>query len=241
MHMAGYRHLGMDATYELLETAPDGFPAIVAALRNGTLNGVNVTMPHKRNAFAAMDTVDDRVRRLGAVNTITVTAGVLTGFNTDVDGVLHALSRLDLPLDTPIHVLGSGGAAAAAIVATHEGRLVSLSARSEQRAGELRRHLRAGAAVVPWNAEPQGAIVVNATPLGMHGEVLPAGILASAVGLVDMAYGDEPTPAVVEAERRGIPYADGLVMLAGQAAEAFHLFTGHRVAPDVMESAARKA
>ena len=54
-----------------------------------------------------------------------------------------------------------------------------------------------------------------------------------------MPYGDEVTPAVTTARGLDIPYADGLVMLAGQAVEAFRLFTGVEVAAEIMESAAR--
>ena len=239
MHVAGYRHLGIDATYELLETPPDGFPSIETELRNGTLNGVNVTMPHKGNAFAAVDRVDESVDRLGAVNTITVTYGLLTGFNTDIDGVLHAMERLQRPPNTPVHVLGSGGAAAAAIVAAEKTRPVFASARNEQRVTDLLRRIDTEATVVPWGMWAEDTIVINATPLGMHGEPLPGEILEGAAGLVDMAYGEEVTPAVVTAQRLGIPHADGIVMLAGQAAEAFRIFTGVAVPVEIMESAAR--
>jgi shikimate dehydrogenase len=239
MHMAGYAHVGIDATYELLETPPDGFASIEAALRNGTLNGVNVTMPHKGNAFAAVDTVDESVGRLGAVNTIMVTHGRLTGFNTDTNGVLHAIAHLRLPPDTPVHILGSGGAAATAITAAAATRQVSVSARNEQHVTDLLRRIDTDATVYPWGTWPESTIVVNATPLGMHGEHLPEGLLKVAAGLVDMPYGDGATPAVMAAQSRDIPYADGLVMLVGQAVEAFHLFTGHSVPADAMDAAAR--
>jgi len=153
--------------------------------------------------------------------------------------VLHAMARLQLPPDTPVHVLGSGGAAAAAIVAADRTRPISVSARNEQRLMDLLKRIDTDATVVPWAMWPESTIVVNATPLGMNGEPLPEGILEGAAGIVDMPYGEEITPAVLTAQSLGIPYADGLVMLAGQAVEAFHLFTGHRVPADVMESAAR--
>jgi len=229
----------MDATYELLETPPDGFPAIEAELRNGTLNGVNVTMPHKRNAFAAVDSADETVGRLGAVNTIMVAYGLLTGFNTDIDGARHAMERLEMPSETPVLVLGSGGAAAAAIVAMENTTRVSVTARNAQRVTGLVKRLDADAMVVPWGMWPDGTVVINATPLGMNGEALPEGLLEGAAGLLDMPYGDEVTPAVRTAQSLGIPHADGLVMLAGQAAEAFRLFTGQRVPADIMERAAR--
>jgi len=240
MHTAGYEYLGIDATYELIETPPDGFPLIEAELRNGTLNGVNVTMPHKGNAFAAVDNVDESAVRLGAVNTIMVTYGSLTGFNTDIDGVLHAIAHLKLPPDTPVHVLGSGGAAAAAIVASEKSRQVSVSARNERRVTDLLRRLETDATVLPWGMRPESAIVVNATPLGMHGELLPEGVLKGAAGFVDMPYGEEVTPAVIAAQTLGIPHADGLVMLAGQAVEAFRIFTGTAIPVEIMDSAARE-
>jgi shikimate dehydrogenase len=73
----------------------------------------------------------------------------------------------------------------------------------------------------------------------MHGEHLSPGIVESSVGLIDMAYGEASTPSIRLAESLEIPHADGLVMLAGQATEAFRIFTGEHVPVDVMESAAR--
>src|SRR5258708_39983910 len=45
--------------------------------------GVNVTVPHKEAALAAVDVVDPRARRIGAVNTVTMEPdGTLKGSNT---------------------------------------------------------------------------------------------------------------------------------------------------------------
>lgn len=239
MHTAGFRYLGIDGVYESFETPLDGFGSIVSMLKSGSLDGVNVTMPHKQNAYAASDVIGETVERLGAVNTLVAADGVLSGFNTDIDGVFHALSRLELPSDTPVHVLGSGGAAAAAVVAVEGDRAVSVSGRGEQRVATLLRRLGSDAEISPWGTEPGGAIVINATPLGMEGEDLPPGIVETATGLVDMAYGEAATPAIAMAQTLGIPNADGLVMLAGQAVGAFRIFTGEDVPVDIMEAAAR--
>jgi shikimate dehydrogenase len=240
MHRAGFEHVGVDAVYELIETLPGGFGEVVAMLKDGSLDGVNITMPHKHNAFVAADIVDNAIDRLGAVNTLVVRNGAVLGFNTDIDGVTHAISRLELPPDTPVHVLGSGGAAAAAILATQGTREVSISGRNEQRTQDLKHQMGSDAAVIGWGAWPENVIVINATPLGMQGESLPDGLIEACAGLVDMPYGASVTQAVQEAEIRGIPYADGLVMLAGQAAEAFRIFTGVEVSAQVMESAVRE-
>jgi len=95
--------------------------------------------------------------------------------------------------------------------------------------------------VLPWGTGWAGAVVVNATPLGMEGESLPGGILDGAVGLIDMAYGAEPTPAVEHARRRGIPVADGLDVLVAQAAISFTWWTGVPAPIEVMRAAARNS
>jgi len=239
MHSAEYRYLGIDATYELLPTPRDRFDDVVSRLRDGALDGVNVTMPHKLHAFEAADTVDDSALRLSALNTLVVRDGSIEGFNTDVGGVRIARSRLGAEPCTPVHVLGSGGASAAALVAMEGTGPVSISSRDHRKAEDLRRRLRIDATVEPWGATVLGAIVVNATPIGMAGEVLPQGLVEESVGLIDMAYGRSETPAVGLARRLGIAHADGLVMLAGQACEAFTIFTGRDVPLDIFESAAR--
>ena len=76
---------------------------------------------------------------------------------------------------------------------------------------------------MPFGSPVPGAIVVNATPLGMNGESLPSGLLDQASGLIDLAYGPVDPPATVEARRRGLPLVDGVEFLALQAARVVHL------------------
>ena len=239
IHNAAFAHLSIDAEYVPIHTPLGAFDEVVAALRSGALAGVNVTMPHKQHAFEAVDLRTDRVERLGAVNTIVVDGGFLVGYNTDVAGVIHAVATLGLPPATPVLVLGTGGAARAAVVAL-EGHPLSISGRDDRKTIGVLTRAAVTADVVPWGTGVAGAIVVNATPIGMEGDELPDGIVETAGGLVDMVYGGGPTPAVVAARDAGIPFADGLDMLVGQAAEAFERFTGRPAPIGVMQAAARR-
>ncbi len=83
------------------------------------------------------------------------------------------------------------------------------------------------------------AVVVNATPLGMHGEELPAGLVEQAGGLYDLAYGDRPPPAVETAHRLGLPAVDGLDHLVAQAAGSFEIWIGMDAPIDAMAGAVR--
>jgi shikimate dehydrogenase len=101
--------------------------------------------------------------------------------------------------------------------------------------------VRFGLDTVAWGNAEAGATVINATPLGMAGETLPPGVVDGAGCLLDLAYGAEPTPAVAEALRRGLPVVDGIDLLVAQAAAAFSIWTGIAAPVLAMMQAARRA
>lgn len=237
MHRAALAHIGRSGDYQARDVDKAGLLASLREIRTGSLAGANVTMPHKALAFESCDRPVDRALRVRAVNTLVLRNGELVGENTDIDGVQSAWSAAGLSLDQPVVVLGAGGAAAAALVAT-EGRPQYVVARNLERAQSVIDHIGAEASVVEWGTPVPLGVVINATSLGMKGESLPAGVLDSAVGLLDMAYGDAVTPAVTDAAMRGLPVADGLDMLVGQAVVSFSLWTGAEVEAAVFRRAA---
>jgi len=239
IHNAGFAALGIEATFEFVPTPPSRFGDAEQRLRSGSLSGASVTMPHKANAYAAVDVMDPMSDRARAVNTIVGRRGVLTGYNTDIDGVRYAIEKLGLTRDTPILLLGYGAAAAAALVSFSSTTRISISGRNKSPAITLTERIGVEAEFVEWGDPRPGVILVNATPLGMHSEELPADVLRASVGLVDMTYGARETPAVTDSRTLGIPCSDGLDMLVGQAVAAFELFTGEAAPVDVLEAAAR--
>jgi shikimate dehydrogenase len=240
IHNAAFAAVGADAEFGFLRVPVDRFDEVVDELRSGRFDGVSVTMPHKQNAFAGVDDATNDAKRTGAVNTIVHKHDHLIGYNTDIAGVTHALASVESDHSAPVLVLGTGGAAAAAMVAV-ENRQVFISGRDDQKSRDLTDQVGVDARVVPWGAAIQMATVINATPLGMAGEQLPDGVVERAGALIDMTYGSGRTPAVAQALSLGLPTADGLTMLVGQAVEAFELFTGLSAPVMTMEQAARGA
>lgn len=231
IHTAALQARGVVGEYVAREVDAAGLAAACAEIQAGELDGANVTMPHKRAAHAACATLHRDARAAGSVNTLALRDGVLTGWCTDVEAVRRALAGMP---PGPVLVLGGGGAAAAAAVAA-SGREVALSTRREG-GGDA---VPGSPSAVSWGSPVPGAVVINATPLGMAGEVLPAGVLEGAAGLVDLAYRGEGTPAVAWAARKGIPWVDGIQILVDQAAESFEIWTGFPAPREVMTAAAR--
>lgn len=236
IHQAAFDALGIDASYTARKVDAAGLSQAVDEIRYGTLTGANVTMPHKELAFEKADHVSDTALRTGAVNTLLRRDGSVHGANTDVAGIVRVWDEAGLPLDRPVLVLGAGGAAAAAAVALAD-RELYLSARREGAASDLARRVRVDAASVPWGAGVPGAVVVNATPLGMHGEVIPSGALAAASGFFEMGYASGETPAMGAADAADLPMASGTEMLLAQAAASFRLWARREAPMAVMRTA----
>lgn len=239
MHEAGLAALGLPGRYVAIDVDEDGMRHHARLVRDGTLTGANITMPHKRIAAELSDELTETAARAGAVNTWYLRAGLLFGHSSDVYGVRRVIAKRHLPT-AHVLILGSGGAAAAALVAC-DGMSVSLSARSSEKAERLITTTRADARIVDWGTPVPEALILNATPIGMYGEPLPSGLIETAAGLFDMTYGASTSPGLVLARTNGLPTGDGIDLLAAQAEESFFIWTGEWPPEGLFELVARNA
>lgn len=234
----------IDGAYVPLPVAPEDFAQALRMLPRLGFAGVNVTLPHKQAALAAVDRADALARRVGAVNTVVVEQdGALVGSNTDIFGFMENL-RAGAPdwkaSAGAAVVLGAGGAARAMAVAlidagVPELRLVN---RTAVRAEALARSLDGTARPVPWEqraaALADAALLVNATSLGMTGQPpleLDLDALPPGAAVVDIVYTPLETPLLSAARTHGNTAVDGLGMLLHQARPAFAAWFG--VEPEV--------
>jgi shikimate dehydrogenase len=221
IHAAALAAAGIEGTYAVRRVGVQGMKGAVAELRAGGLDGANVTMPHKRIAHQLADEVGPDAARAGSVNTLLRRGSKVVGESTDVEGIRRAWGSLP---DGPVLLLGAGGAAAAALLAL-EGRPLTVSARRPEAAQGLLERTGVEGTVLGWAEALPGAVVVNATPIGMSGEVLPSGLLEAATGLFEMPYGMAQTGAVSTALDLGLPVVEGVEMLLQQAALSFEMWT----------------
>ncbi len=237
MQNAAFRALGLDWTYALLDVEPAGLVSAVASLRAQDVAGANVTIPYKQDVMQLLDTIDPEAVRVGAVNTIVNSDGALNGSNTDVAGLRHALQALGIePVGISAVILGTGGsarAAAAALAGAH----LTFGSRHPRDAGMP-------GLVLGWDdprlaaASRSAAVLVNATPLGRHGEMpLRPAALPSAGAVIDLVYVRGGTPLVRKARSLGLPAADGWDVLLAQGARSFEMWTGKPAPVEAMRQA----
>jgi shikimate dehydrogenase len=239
IHTAALDHLGIEGSYVAIRAGSSELSDAVQDLRDGELDGLNITMPLKADAAAMADKLTAEAARSGSVNTLRAREGMVEGMSSDVIASRTALDDPRFTAGTAVLVLGAGGAAAAVLVGATN-RDLYVAARDESRARALVERLEVDAGVIPLGAGVAGALVVNATPLGMRGDSLPEEVTGTATGLIDLAYGDIETLAVAKAKRTGLPVMDGVEFLVLQAAASFEWWLGRPAPLEVMAAAARK-
>ena len=196
--------------------------------------GLNVTLPFKQDAFAFADTLTDRARRAGAVNTLTACEdGSIAGDTTDGIGLVRDMvANLGWQLQgRRIALLGAGGAVRGVLepLLRERPKSVVIANRTAAKAAELGR-LFADLGTVQGGGyellqDLEVDLLINATSAGLQGEMppLPDSLLTVRSCCYDMLYGPEPTLFMRwAAQNAAWAVADGLGMLVEQAAESFY-------------------
>lgn len=245
LHAAAFRSLGLGWVYLTWPVQPEELARAVDGLRVLGARGANVTMPHKEAIIGCLDGVTADAAAIGAVNTVHVLGGKLIGHNTDVTGFAVALTEGTgfIPAGERCLVLGAGGSARAVVRALHMAGAagVTVAARSLDKALEVA--AIADGDATPWEkrftALEDCSLVVNCTPLGMHGEdPLNAAHLSSQHVIFDLIYSPPQTPLVERAKRAGAAASGGLGMLVHQAADSLRIWTGSEAPIGIMSAAA---
>ncbi|HEY3212570.1 MAG TPA: shikimate dehydrogenase, partial [Actinomycetota bacterium] len=197
IHNAAFVALGLDWVYVPLPVAPAELPAALRGLVALGFAGANVTMPHKTRSAELIEDLSEDARLLRAANTIVVGADGLAGHNSDAVGFERFL-RGDVGFDASGRsalLFGAGGGARACALAAARCGLASLfvAVREASRADDLRAALEGSATevrVVGFDDASgiEADLIVNATPLGVHGEELPLPSLPPGVVGVDLLY-----------------------------------------------------
>jgi len=234
MMSAAFAELGLDGwRYLRLPVPPERFDATVRALPGSGYRGANVTIPHKLAAHALADELSPAAAEIGAVNTLSFDeSGTIRGDNTDAAGLLDAIG--EPPPDTAL-VLGAGGAGRAAAWALREaGAEVAVWNRTPARAAALADQLGVRHVTRPTAVD----LLVNATSVGLEqSDRLDELPLVDAALVVDLVYGEGPTPLVRWATDRGVRTVDGLEVLVRQGTLSLELWTGRRAPVEAMRNA----
>ncbi|MDY4588229.1 MAG: shikimate dehydrogenase [Oscillospiraceae bacterium] len=245
IHAALFALDGETVDYQMYDIPPEELNAKFDFL--ATLDGFNITIPHKVSIIDFCDRLDEGAKRYRSVNCIKVGAEKI-GYNTDVIGFTKSIAALGASLDSRVLLIGCGGVGRMmAIETTLQGgdltiaALKSDAALAEEVVKEIKA-LKSDAKVqIAWISGaaldksdlPAGAeydLLVNACPVGMYPKVdrmpcTPA-VLDGVKFVFDAVYNPKVTLLAKTAREKGAKAMTGMAMLVLQAVAAHEIWDG---------------
>lgn len=211
----------MDYQYDLMEMNREQLDQF---LKEKKFDAVNVTIPYKQTVMPYLDVIDEKAKRIGAVNTIVNEAGQLKGYNTDYYGFLKMLHLNGIEIaGRKVLVLGDGGAAKAVVCALQDEKVKEII--------KVKSRISSSTITYPecYANHTDAQVIINTSPVGMYPQVnacpIDLSYFEQLESVVDIIYNPIRTRLIVEAKTRGLKTACGMMMLVGQAIEAIEHFT----------------
>ena len=236
---------GISGQYEKNAVEPEHFSDFINSLEHNGYVGANVTVPHKEMAFSLAHEIDAAAMAVKAANTLWIKDGKLHASNTDTYGFIKHLNQ-SAPdwnkQDSPVTLLGAGGAAKAIIFGLLENGIqeVRILNRTKQRAEELVKIFGSKVKVYdfdkPEKALSECALLINTTTLGMIGSHklrIDLSPMQTNSIVADIVYTPLETELLKQAKSKGFKVVDGLGMLLHQAVPGFKIWFG--IAPEVTQ------
>lgn len=256
---AGFESLGIEGSYDVLETQPEDLISRIKFLKTNGYNGFNVTIPLKVPMSLFLDDIDDYANIAGCVNTVKINEDrSFIGYNTDIYGFKKAIPN-DINLaGKTASILGTGGASRAAVVGLAEKGIANIDfyTRNIINSRQTLEYMRAKFPQINFNVYQiqnirsleESAIIVNATPIGMRGymagempiETKDFNGLKPETVFYDIVYNPIKTVFLKEASSRGFRTIEGLDMLIYQAQRAIEIWTGKIPDASIMKIEALK-
>jgi len=242
LHNYWFKENNIDAIYEKKQVKENDIEGIISEMRNGKIDGINVTVPFKKSVIPFLDELDNLAKKTQSVNTIYKDKNKIIGTNTDILGFELSLSSakfLSLKIKNEVKgkkilILGAGGVTPSIIFALEkmEASTIMLSNRTKEKAENLKK-LFPQLELIKWGDVKNFDIIINATSLGLkESDKIPINYdqIGSGKLFYDVIYNPRKTNFLLEAEKRGHQIKNGKMMFVYQAQEAFRRWT---IAPNV--------
>ena len=231
LHNYWFKQNNIDAVYEKKQINESDIKGIIAQMRSGEIEGINVTVPFKKSVIPFLDDLEDLAKKTQSVNTIYKKNNKIIGANTDIKGFSFALEHIKYKVKgKKIFILGAGGVTPSIILALKEmnASTIMLSNRTKEKAESLKKvfpYLN----LVKWGDIKDFDIIINATSLGLKENdkiQLNYDKTGSGKFFYDVIYRPQKTKFLAEAGKRGNQIENGKMMFIYQAQLAFEIWTG---------------
>ena len=238
LHNFWIKKNNLDAIYGKLEVFKSDLTELCENLKQNRLDGLNVTVPFKKDIIPHINVLSGHALRTKSVNTISVENGNLIGHNTDIDGFELSIKKLNYDLtNKSVIILGAGGVVPSIIYSLKRMKTskIFVSNRTKKKAEELK-DLFSDLQIIKWGELVDFDMIINATSLGLN-EKDEFDQNFSQFGknkfFYDVIYDPYKTNFFHVGNEKSNVYENGLNMFLYQAQKAFNIW--HNIEPDINE------
>ncbi len=226
----------IEAIYGKLQAYDDDLKELCNNIKNGQLNGLNITVPFKKKIIPHLDVLSGHALRTQSVNTVCLNNGNVTGYNTDIDGFELSVKKLNYDVSNKkIVILGAGGVVPSIIYALKKmnAHKIYLSNRTKEKA-EILKNMFEGLEVIDWGVLPDFDMIINATSLGLKENDkfgIDFSMAANNKLFFDVIYNPFNSDFSEAGNKPGNKIENGLNMFLFQAQKAFSIW--HNIEPNI--------
>ncbi len=236
LHNYWIKSKNLEAIYGKLEAHESDLAEICKNLREGKINGLNVTIPYKKTIIQYLDVLSEHALKTQSVNTITINNGNLVGHNTDIDGFELSLEKINYNVcNKTALILGAGGVVPSIIYVLKKMKVgkILISNRTKKNA-EYMKQFFDDVSIINWGDIPNFDIIINATSLGLRqGDKFGIDFNQKEKNKLfyDVIYNPHPTEFSRAGKIFGNKLENGLNMFLFQAQKAFNIW--HKIEPAI--------
>ena len=239
LHNYWIKNNKLDAIYGKIKTYEEDLQELCKNIKDGSLNGLNVTVPFKKSIIPFIDILSGHALRTQSVNTISCRDGNLIGDNTDIDGFELSIKKLNYDVsDKTILILGAGGVVSSIIYALMRMKVkkIVLTNRTKEKAENLKKMFK-DIEIIEWGKISNFDMIINATSVGLK-ENDKFDLDFTKVGngklFYDVIYQPLETEFSKAGNMEGNKIVNGLNMFLFQAQKAFNIW--HNLEPNIDEN-----
>ena len=233
LHNHWIKENSIDAMYDKKKLNDNELENLISDVRQGYINGVNVTVPFKNAIIPYLDELSEEAIKTQAVNTIYLKNSKVIGHNTDIEGFENAIKKKNFDfVNKKIFILGAGGVVPSIIYASMKmgASEILISNRTKEKAEKIK-NIFDNIKLISWGEIPNFDIIINATSLGLNQED-KLNLNFNKIGknklFYDVIYNPNETYFLNTGKELGNKYENGKLMFIYQALSAFVLWHGIR-------------
>ncbi len=239
LHNYWIKNYGIDAIYEKQKLNEDELEHLILQVKKREIDGVNVTVPFKKNIIPFLDKLSIEAQSTQSVNTLYLKDNKVVGHNTDIIGFKTSIEKSKYNIfNKEVLILGAGGVVPSIIFALNKMKVskIKICNRTKEKAENLKKLFKE-IEIKEWGEMPNFDVIINATSSGLKKEDqlnLDFSSISGNKFFYDVIYNPSETNFLKIGKELGNKTLNGKFMFIYQALEAFNIW--HKQKPDVNEN-----